>query len=40
VARLRDLEQARTRAGSAILAYLKVIDEAPEVVRQALRKAS
>jgi putative transcriptional regulator len=39
VARLRDLEQARTRADSAILAYLKVIDEAPEVVRQALRKA-
>jgi len=40
VARLRDLEQARTRADSALLAYFKVIDEAPDVVRQALRKAS
>jgi putative transcriptional regulator len=40
VARLRDLEQARTRADSVILAYLKVIDEAPDVVRHALRKAS
>ena len=39
VARLRDLEQGRTRADSALLAYLKVIDEAPDVVRQALRGA-
>src|ERR1700679_3378757 len=31
---LRVWEQARTRADSALLAYLKVIDEAPDVVRQ------
>jgi putative transcriptional regulator len=40
LARLRDLEQARTRADSAISAYLRVIDEAPDVVRQALRKVT
>ncbi len=40
VARLRDLEQGRTRADSALLAYLTVIDEAPDTVRRALRDAS
>ena len=39
VARLRDLEQGRTRADSALLAYLTVIDEAPDTVRRALRSA-
>ncbi len=39
VARLRDLEQGRTRADSALLAYLAVIDAAPDTVRQALRRA-
>jgi putative transcriptional regulator len=39
VARLRDLEQGRTRADSALLAYLAVNDEAPEMVGPALRKA-
>ena len=39
VARLRDLEQGRTRADSALLAYLRVIDEAPGVVRRALGDA-
>jgi putative transcriptional regulator len=40
LARLRDFEQARTQADGALLAYLEVIDEAPDVVRRALRKAS
>jgi putative transcriptional regulator len=40
VARLRDLEQGRTCADSALLAYLTVIDRAPDVVRQALREVS
>ena len=40
VARLRDLEQGRTRADSALLAYLAVIDEAPDTVKRALRRAS
>jgi len=39
VARLRDLEQGRTRADSALLAYLAVIDEAPDTVRRALRNS-
>jgi putative transcriptional regulator len=39
VARLRDLEQGRTQADSALLAYLAVIDEAPDTVRRALRSA-
>lgn len=39
VARLRDLEQGRTQADSALLAYLTVIDEAPDTVRRALRSA-
>ena len=39
VGRLRDLEQGRTRADSALLAYLAVIDEAPDTVRRALRSA-
>jgi putative transcriptional regulator len=36
VARLRDLEQGRTRADSALLAYLTVIEREPEIVRRAL----
>ena len=36
VARLRDLEQGRTRPDSAVLAYLAVIDEEPDAVRRAL----
>jgi putative transcriptional regulator len=36
VARLRDLEQGRTRADSALLAYLTVIEREPETVRRAL----
>jgi putative transcriptional regulator len=36
VARLRDLEQGRTEADSALLAYLIVIEKDPEVVRRAL----
>lgn len=36
VARLRDLEQGRTRADSALLAYLAVIEREPEAVRRAL----
>jgi putative transcriptional regulator len=36
VARLRDLEQGRTHADSALLAYLTVIESEPEVVRRAL----
>jgi len=39
VARLRDLEQGRTKADSAMLAYLTVIEKAPEVVRRALSGA-
>ena len=39
VARLRDIEQGRTRADSALLAYLAVIDKAPETVRRALSGA-
>ena len=39
VARLRDLEQGRTRADSALLAYLAVIDKAPRTVRRVLRSA-
>ena len=40
VARLRDLEQGRTQADSALLAYLAVIDAAPDTVRRALQRAS
>jgi putative transcriptional regulator len=36
VGRLRDLEQGRTRADSAILAYLTVIEREPELVKRAL----
>ena len=36
VARLRDLEQGRFRPDSALLAYLAVIDKAPDVVRRVL----
>lgn len=36
VARLRDLEQGRTQADSALLAYLAVIEKEPETVRRAL----
>ena len=36
LARLRDLEQGRSRADSALLAYLTVIEGEPEAVRRAL----
>jgi putative transcriptional regulator len=36
VARLRDLEQGRTQADTALLAYLKVIAREPDAVRRAL----
>jgi len=36
VARLRDLEQGRTAADSALLAYLTVIERDPDAVRRAL----
>jgi putative transcriptional regulator len=36
VARLRDLEQGRTQADSALLAYLTVIEKDPGAVRRAL----
>jgi putative transcriptional regulator len=36
VARLRDLEQGRTWADSALMAYLTVIERDPEAVRRAL----
>lgn len=36
VGRLRDLEQGRTKADSALLAYLAVIDREPEAVSRAL----
>jgi len=36
IARLRDLEQGRTRADSALLAYLAVINGEPEAVLRAL----
>jgi putative transcriptional regulator len=36
VGRLRDLEQGRTRADSALLAYLAVIEREPEAVQRAL----
>lgn len=39
VARLRDLEQGRTQADSALLAYLAVIDREPEAVWRALAEA-
>lgn len=38
VARLRDLEQGRTQADSAMMAYLTVIEREPEAVRRALAK--
>jgi putative transcriptional regulator len=38
VGRLRDLEQGRTQPDSALLAYLAVIDRAPEAVERALRE--
>lgn len=34
--RLRDLEQGRTQADSALLAYLTVIEKDPQAVRRAL----
>jgi putative transcriptional regulator len=36
VGRLRDLEQGRTLADSALLAYLTVIDREPDLVKRAL----
>ena len=39
VGRLRDLEQGRTRADSAMLAYLTVIEQQPDVVKRALADA-
>lgn len=36
VGRLRDLEQGRTKADSALLAYLAVIDREPDAVSRAL----
>jgi putative transcriptional regulator len=36
VGRLRDLEQGRTKADSALLAYLTVIDREPDAVNRAL----
>jgi putative transcriptional regulator len=38
--RLRDLEQGRTRADSAVLAYLELIRRDPEAVRRALEDAA
>jgi len=38
VARLRDLEQGRTRPDSALIAYLTVIDREPDAVKRALHK--
>jgi putative transcriptional regulator len=40
VSRLRDLEQGRTRADSALLAYLAVIEREPEVVKRVLAAES
>jgi putative transcriptional regulator len=37
LARLRDLEQGRTQADSALLAYLTVIEKDPASVRRALK---
>ncbi len=39
VARLRDLEQGRTQADSALKAYLTVIEREPEAVRRAIDAA-
>jgi putative transcriptional regulator len=39
LARLRDLEQGRTRADSALLAYLTLIDREPDVVKRVLAEA-
>lgn len=36
VGRLRDLEQGRTTADSALLAYLRIIDREPDLVKRAL----
>jgi putative transcriptional regulator len=36
LARLRDLEQGRTQADSAMMAYLTVIEREPEAVRRAI----
>ena len=36
VTRLRDLEQGRTKADSALLAYMAVIEREPEAVERAL----
>lgn len=38
VGRLRDLEQGRTQADSALMAYLTVIEREPDAVRRALEK--
>lgn len=40
VGRLRDLEQGRTRADSALMAYFTVIERDPELVKQALDAAA
>lgn len=39
VARLRDLEQGRSRPDSAMLAYLSVIEQEPELVKRALARS-
>jgi putative transcriptional regulator len=36
IGRLRDLEQGRTTADSVVLAYLKVIEREPDMVKRAL----
>lgn len=36
VGRLRDLEQGRTKADSALMAYLAVIEREPDAVKRAL----
>jgi putative transcriptional regulator len=40
VGRLRDLEQGRTRADSALLAYFAIIEREPEVVKRVLAAES
>lgn len=40
LARLRDLEQGRTQADSALMAYLALIDHEPDLVRRTLESAA
>lgn len=40
LATVRDWEQSRSRPEGAVRAYLKVIQRAPDAVRQALREAA